>query len=241
MSKGRHSAGHVAGHRRTTTGFRKAAPGARKAPPEARKASPTRVGGAKVAGRRVADGDGRPGVLTALGSGEKALALLPLAILSVASVAGLAAQGNGDPATSPSPGDSGTAAGSVGHETAPRQVPARGAPSSARTAIPQTASPVVMGEGKRPDAVDQERAPMDRSTPAGSLVEPPVGPATEPPDPPAEEDPTTPVPTASPTATPDTTGSDSLTRAEATARCLESGISTVDVFALGACVDELLG
>ncbi len=241
MSKGRHSAGHVGGHRRTTTRFRKAAPGARKAPPEARKASPMRVGGAKVEGRRVADGDGRPVVLTALGSGEKLLALLPLAILSVASVAGLAAKGNGDPATSPSPGDSGTAAGSVGHETAPRQVPALGTPTSARTAISETASPVVMGEGTGPDAVDEKRASMDRSTPAGSLVEPPAGPATEPTDPPAEPEPTTPAPTASPTATPDTTDSDSLTRAEATARCLNSGISTVDVVALGACVDDLLG
>jgi hypothetical protein len=237
MSKGRHSAGHVAGHRRTTTGSRKAAPGARKAPPEARKASPTRVGGAKVAGRRVADGDGRPVVLTALGSGEKIFALLPLAILSVASAAGLAAMGNGDSATSPSPADSGTAAGSVGHETAPRQVPAPGTPTSARIAISETASPVVMGESTGPDAVDDERASMDRST-AGSLVEPPARPATEPPDPPAEEEPT---PTASPTTTPDTTDSDSPTRAEATARCLESGISTVDVVALGACVEELLG
>jgi hypothetical protein len=240
MSKGRHSAGHVAGHRRKTTGLRKAAPGARKAPPEARKASPTRVGGVKVAGRRVAGGDGRPVVLTALGSGEKIFALLPLAILSVASVAGLASMGDGDPATSPSPADSGTAAGSVGHETAPRQVPARGTPTSARTAISETASPVVMGEGTGSDVVDEERASMDESTAAGSPVERPAGPATEPADPPAEEEPT-PAPTASPTTTPDTTDSDSLTRAEATALCLESGISTVDVLALGACADELLG
>lgn len=236
MSKGRHSAGPVAGHRRTTTGFRKAA-GARKAPPEARKASPTRVGGAKVAGRRVACGDGRPVVLTALGSGEKLFALVPLAILSVASVAGLAAIGNGDLATSPSPADSGTAAGSPGHETADRQMPARGTPSSARTAISETQSPVVLGEGTDPDAVDEERASMDESTTAGSLVEPPAEPA----DRHAEEEPTTPVPTASPTANPDPTDSDSLSRAEATARCLESGISTVDVRALGACVEELLG
>jgi hypothetical protein len=241
MSKGRHSAGHVAGHRRTTTGSRKAAPGARKAPPEARKASPTRVGGAKVAGRRVADGDGRPVVLTALGSGEKIFALLPLAILSVASAAGLAAMGNGDSATSPSPADSGTAAGSVGHETAPRQVPAPGTPTSARIAISETASPVVMGEGTGSDAVDQERASVDGSTEDGSTeAGPPVEPPAEPTDRPAEEEPT-PAPTASPTTTPDTTDSDSLTRAEATARCVESGISTVDVLALGACVEELLG
>jgi len=237
MSKGRHSAGTVAGDRRTTTGFRKAAPGARKAPPEARKASPTRVGGTKVAGRRVAHGDGRPGVLSALGSGEKLFALVPLAILSVASVAGLAAMGNGDPATSPSPADSGTAAGSPRHETTPRQMPARGTPSSARTAISETASPVVLGESPGPGAVDKERASVDEPATADSLVEPPAEPA----DRPAAEEPTTPVATASPTANPDPTDSDSLTRAEATARCLESGISTVDVLALGACVEELLG
>jgi hypothetical protein len=230
MSKGRHRAGHVAGHRRTTTGFRKAAP-------SSRKASPTRVGGAKVAGRRVADGAGRPVALTALGSGEKIFALLPLAILSAASVAGLATMGNGDPSTSPSPADSGTAAGSVGHETTPRQVPARETPSSARTVISETTSPVVMGEGTGSDAVDDERASVDRSTAAGPLVEPPA----EPRDGPTEEAPPPPAPTASPTTTPDTTDSDILTRAEATARCLDSGISTVDLAALGACVDELLG
>lgn len=237
MSKGRHSAGPVGGHRRTTTGFGKAAAGVRKAPPEARKASPTRVGGAKVAGRRVAHGDGRPVVLTALGSGEKLFALVPLAILSVASVAGLAAIGDGDLATSPSPADSGTAAGSPGHATAPRQMPARGTTSSPRTAISETPSPVVLGEGTGPVAVDEERASTDESATASSLVEPPAEPA----DRPAEEKSTTPVPTVSPTANPDPTDSDSLTRAVATARCLESGISTVDVRALGACVEELLG
>ena len=70
MPKGRHRAGHVAGHHRTSASVRKAAPGARKAPPEARRASPTRVGGARVEGRRLADGGGRPAVLTALGSGR---------------------------------------------------------------------------------------------------------------------------------------------------------------------------
>jgi hypothetical protein len=236
MSKGRHSAGRDAGHRR-------AAPGARKAPPEARKASPARLGGAKVAGRRVADGAGRPVALTALGSGEKVFALLPLAILSVASVAGLATMGDGDPATSPSPADSGTAAGSVGHETAPRPVPGRATPTSARTAMAETTSPVAMGEGTGSDAVDAEPSSVDGSTEAGSQVEPRVEPPAEPTDRPAEEEPT-PAPTASPTSAPDTTdsdNSDSLTRAEATARCLASGISTVDVLALGACVDELLG
>jgi hypothetical protein len=237
LSKGRHSADRVAGHRRTTTGARKAAPGARKAPPEARKASPTRVGGARVAGRRVADGDGRPVVLTALGSGEKLFALVPLAMLSVASVAGLATMGNDDPATSPSRADSGIAAGSPGHETARHQMPARLTPSSARTAIAETASPVLLGESPGSDPVHEQRASMDETATAGPLVDTPVEPA----DRQAEAEPTTTVPTASPTATPDPTDSDGLSRAEATARCLASGISALDVLALTGCVEELLG
>ena len=237
MGKGRHVAGNVAGHRRTSTGVRKAAPGARKAPPAARKASPTRVGGAKVAGRRLADGDGRPVLLTALGSGEKIFALLPLAILSVASVAGLAANGDADPATSPSRVDAGTAAGPVGQEAAPRQVPAAGTPTSARTSISETASPVVTGEATSPETVDEESESVDDESPAAS---PRVEPPTEPTGSPAEAEPP-PGPTAAPTTTPDTTDGDILTRAEATVRCLESGISTLDVAALAACVEELLG
>lgn len=235
MSKGRHSADRVAGHRRSTAGVRKSAPGARKAPPEARKASPTRVGGARVAGRRVADGDGRPVVLTALGSGEKLFALVPLAMLSVASVAGLAAMGND--AASPSTADSGIAADSPGHETARHQMPASWTPSSARTAIAEDASPVMLGESTDSETVREEAASIEESATAGSLVEAPPEPAGRP----AEAEPTTPVPTASPTATPDPTDSGILSRAEATTRCLESGISAVNVLALAACVNELLG
>jgi hypothetical protein len=231
LSKGRHSAGRVAGHRRTTTRLHKAPPGARKAQPEARNASPTRVGGVKVAGRRVADGNGRPVVLTALASGEKLFAVLPLAILSVGSVAGLAAMTNGDAATSPSPADSGTAAGSVVHETASRQVLARGTPSSAPAAISATRSRFATGAGPAPTI---NEASTDGS--AGSLVETPA--ATDSPD---AEEPATPAPTSSTTTTPDPTGSDSLDEAEATALCVASGISTTDVLALGTCVQELLG
>lgn len=236
MSKGRHSADRVAGHRRTTAGVRKAAPGARKAPPEARKASPTRVGGARVAGRRVAEGDGRPVVLTALGSGEKLFALVPLAMLSVASVAGLATMGQGDTAASPSPAESGVAAGSPGHETARHQLPASRTPSSARPTIAETASPVVLGQSTGSETVREVRASMEESANAGSPVEAPAEPAV-----PADEaERTTPVPTASPSTIPDPTDSGSLSRVEATARCLASGISTVDVLGLAACVEELL-
>jgi hypothetical protein len=185
----------------------------------------------------VADGGGRPVVLTALGSGEKILVLLPLAVMSVASVAGLAALGDGDPDTSPSPADSGTAAGAVAQETA-RQVPVRATPTSARPAISETLSPVARGESTGSDAVDEEPASMDDgSTAASAPAEPPAEPARRPADP----QPTTPVPTASPTTTPDTTHNDGLTRVEATARCLDAGIRAVDVLALGACVEELLG
>jgi len=236
MSKGRHSAGPVAGRRRATTGVRRSAPGARKAPPEARRASPARAGGARVAGRRVADGGGRPVVLTALGSGEKLLALVPLAILSVASVAGLMAMGNDDPATSSSPTDSGTAARSPRHETTDRHVVARGTSASARTGVSETVSPVV-DEVTSPEAAIVEPESVDESATAA----PPAEPSEEPGDRPADVEPTSSVPTSSPTADPDPTDTDSLTRVEATAQCLESGISTLDVLALGACVDELLG
>lgn len=243
MSKGRHSARSAVGDRRTTTGSRKTAPGARKAPPEARRASPVRVGGARVAGRRVANGDGRPVVLTALGSGEKLLALVPLALLSAASLAGLAAMGDDDP--SPSPTGPGTTAGSGGHETATRQAPGRVSPSAARTAISETVSPVVSLEAPAPDAVEEESVAIDEPTTAGPLAEAPAEPADRPADPPADEpaddEPSTPVPAATPTAAPDPAGGDVLTRAEATARCLGSGIGTLDVLALAACVEELLG
>ena len=228
---GRHRAGRVAGHRRTTTGLHKAPVGARKAPPEARKASPTRVGGVKVAGRRVADGHGRPVVLTALGSGERFFAVLPLAILSVGSVAGLAAMTNGDAAISPSPADSGTAAGSVGHETASRRVLARVAPSSVPAATSATRSLAARGGGPGPGTTDE--ASTDGS--ADSLAETPA--AT---DGPAAEDPASPAASSSTTTTSDPAGSDRLTEAEATAQCVTSGISTTDVLALGACVQELL-
>ncbi len=233
MAKGRHRAGHAAGHHRTSASVRKAAPGARKAPPEARRASPTRVGGARVEGRRLADGGGRPAVLTALGSGEKLFALVPLAILSVASVAGLAANGGDDPAASPSPVDAGTPAAPVGHQSASRLVPTGATPTSARPSISDTEAPVVVGEDTSPETVDEEREPVDdESTAARPRVDPPAEPTNSP----AETEPS-PGPSASPT----TTNGDVLTRAEATVRCLQSGISTLDVVALAACVDELLG
>lgn len=237
MSKGRHSAGYVPAHRRTNTGFHRVAPGARKAPPQARKSSPARVGAAKVAGRRVAEGDGRPVVLTALGSGEKLLALLPLAVLSAASVAGLAAMGEGDPATSPASADPGTTTGSVGQGTAPRSAPAQETPTSARTAISETTAPAGTDEDTGPGAVDEGPAPSDESSAADSPAEPQATPA----DLPREENLTPTAPTASPTTTPDATDSGGLTRVEATTQCLASGISTLDLVGLGECVDELLG
>ena len=206
--------------------------GVRKAPPAARKASPTRVGGAKVAGRRVADGNGRPVVLTALGSGERLFAVLPLAILSVGSVAGLTAMTIGDEAVSPSPADPGTAVGSVGHETTSRRAPARVAPSSAPAAISPTPSLVTMSANPGPSTIDE--ALTAGST--GSLAATPA--AT---DGPAAVEPATPAPTSSTTTTPDPAGSNGLTEAQATADCVESGISTTDVLTLGACVRDLLG
>jgi len=242
MSQGRHSAGHAAGRRRTNTGSRKAVPGARKAPPDARRASPTRVGGAAVVGRRVADGDGRPAALTALGSGEKIFALLPLAILSVASVTGLATNGDDGPATSASPAGSGSpsasAASPVRHEAVSRQRVTRGSLPSARAAFSEKASPVVREEGTGSDVVEEDRGSTDDSTTAGSQIEPSAEPTAEPATKPSDP------PKSSPPATPPSTAPESrdpLTAAEAAALCLESGISTLDVVALQACADELLG
>jgi hypothetical protein len=198
------------------------------------------VGGVKVAGRRVADGNGRPVVLTALGSGEKLIAVLPLAILSVGSVAGLAAITNGDAATSPSPADSRTAAGEVVHETASRRMLAHATPSPAPAAISATPSQVATGAAPGPDTIDE--ASTDGSAggwpdaSADSLPEIPVATHS-----PVVEESTTPAPTSSATTSPDPTGSDPLTEAEATALCVASGISTTDVLALATCVQELLG
>jgi len=240
LSKGRHSAGRAAGHRRATARLHNPPPGARKAPPGERKTSPTRVGGVEVAGRHVADGSGRPVVLTALGTGEKLFAVLPLAILSVGSVAGLAAMTNGDAATSPSPADPGTAAGEVVHETASRRMLARATPSPAPAAIPATPSQVATGAGPGPGAIDEAStngsADGSADASAGSLPEFPVATHS-----PAAAEPATPVPTSSATTSPDPTGSDPLTEAEATALCVASGISAADVLALGTCVQDLLG
>jgi len=236
MGQGRHRAGHGTGHRRTSTGVRKAAPGARKAPPAARRASPARVGAARVVGRRAANRDGRPVVLTALGSGEKVFALLPLTLLSVAWVVGLAANGDGDPSASPSPVDTGTTAAPLGHAAAPRQAPVNGTATSARPSISETESPVATDEGTSPPTVEQGRDPGGEPTVGSPRVEPPAAPTDGP-----NEAGQPPAPSASPATTPDTTEDDVLTKAEATVRCLQSGISSLDVAALAACVDELLG
>jgi hypothetical protein len=231
LSQGRHSAGRAAGPRRTTTGVRKAPAGARKALPEARRASPTRVGAARVAGRRVAEGNGRPAVVTMLGSSEKLFAVLPLAILSVGSVAGLSAITDGDGATLPFPTKPQKAAGSVAHKPAPRPVHAREILTSAPTTIPEAASQVVSHAGLVPGTVYGQRG--STAGQAGSPAE--TRPAT---DGSAAEGGTTPAPTASATSTTDPTGSGSLTEAEATARCVASGISTADVDSLGTCVED---
>lgn len=239
MPKGRHSAGRVAGQRRRTTRLDDPPPGARKAPPKARKASPTRVGGAKVAGRRVADGNGRPVVLTALSSGEKLFAVLPLALLSVGSVAGLAAVTDGQATKSPSPADAGSAAGPVGHETASPPVLGE-TPSAAPAAVFATPSRVATSAGPGPDTTSQASTDGSTDTSAdGSAGSPAEIQAAA--DIPAAEAPATPAPTSSPTTAPDPAAGDPLTEAEATALCVASGISAADVLALGTCVEDLLG
>jgi hypothetical protein len=86
--------------------------------------------------------------------------------------------------------------------------------------------------------VDEERHPVDQPTAPSPRVEPSKGPTGSP----AEADPPPPAaPPASPTSEPDATDDNLLTKAEATARCLQSGISALDVVALTACVQDLLG
>jgi hypothetical protein len=84
---------------------------------------------------------------------------------------------------------------------------------------------------EQPDPVDAPTAPQPRAEPSRS----PTGS-------PAEADPPQPAaPPASPTSEPDATDDNLLTKAEATAQCLQSGISSLDVVALTACVQDLLG
>jgi len=235
MPQGRHRAGSSAGHRRASTGARKEPGGARKAPAEARRASPTRVGAAPVEGRRVAAGHGRPTVLTAIGSGEKLFALLPLALLSAASVAGLATSGASDPAATPAPGDATTAAGPFGQQVVHRQAPDSGTPS-ARPSFAETESPAVIGDDTAPETVDEQPEALDEPTPSSPRVEAPQEPTNSP-----TESEQTPAPTESPTPTPEATDDNLITRTEATLQCLASGISALDVAGLADCVEELLG
>jgi hypothetical protein len=185
-------------------------------------------------GRRLANGDGRPAVLTAIGQGEKLFALLPLAVLSVASVVGLA-NGDGDPAASPAPVDRGTTSGPVGHEAAVHHQPVSAAPT-ARPSISKTATPVDEGEDTSPETIPVERDSNDEPPASSPRVEPPESSS----DSPAEAEPPPSSPT-SPTTPPDTTEDDGLTKAQATVQCLQSGISTLDVVALAECVEDLLG
>ena len=100
----------------------------------------------------------------------------------------------------------------------------------------ETTSPVVTGEDAGPETVGEERGTVDEPTATSPRVES----AAEPTDSPAQAEPPA-APPASPTPSPDSTDDNIITRAEATVRCLQSGISTLDVAALAACVDELLG
>ena len=198
-----------------------------------------RGGGTRVAGRRVATGGGRPVVLTALGSGEKIFALLPVAILSAASVAGLVVTGNGGSASSASPPDAGSAATAVDDPSTSGQHREDRARPSARPTISQSASPLSVATEAGSRTADDELGSADESPVAREESEstPSAAPTTDPSDPAVTDEPT-PLRTDSPSPSPVTTPL--LTRAEATAQCLASGISALDLVALTACVDSLL-
>ena len=103
--------------------------------------------------------------------------------------------------------------------------------------MPETAAPVATDDGTSPETVEEQPAPVDEPTASSPQAEPPADTTTSP----AEAEPPPPEQTAPPTTPPDAAEENILTRAEATVRCLQSGISTLDVVGLTACVQELLG
>src|SRR5690606_26814489 len=111
-------------------------------------------------------------------------AVLPLAILSVASVAGPAALTDGQAAVSRPPADAGAAADPVVNKPASRQVPARATPSSAPaaiSAISATPSQVVTDVSPSPDTFEEPSTDgsADGSTDGSTDSQPETSTATD--------------------------------------------------------------
>lgn len=210
------------------------------APSGARRAATSPAGGARAArtpGRRVAE---RPSTVAVIRAGSKgALAgVAPMAVLGVACVVGLGG-GGGDSASAapgarptPSPLSENAHSGQGRHRAAPvvrhahtaQHLPGRHVTGTTSYGVETSA-----GFGQ-PEAVLQPTGPAatDSSAPAAKQsAAPSPNPNTDP----------SPLPLPSATATPQGTV---LTQAQATAACLQSGISALDVAGLTACVTDLL-
>jgi len=243
MTHGRHSAPRHAAPKTALTASPKAAVkgGARRSPTGARRADvPTVTGARKAApGRRVAE---RRSPITALRASSEltVAAVAPMAFLSAACVFGLGA-GSGQPASAePGPADGLAKAPTTSTELIGkhRALPSAVASASATTAgttqlAPNVVAPVAGTQSgtTTPGTTDPTRIALPASSPSAPVAtlapEPTSTPSSSP----------TSSPTSEPTSTPTVAA---LTEAEATAQCLASGISALDVAGLAACVDALL-
>jgi len=229
------------GARKATTG------GARKAEPGVRRTPSTPAGGRRIAGR--------PPVVhttvTRFSAGQKASALVPLAVLSAAWTAGITGHlwsAGGDAAVgATAPSGSVTSVRTTGAaDEASRSGDRTGLPTAALpSSSPGEQAPTSPGIG-----LPSESATPTTSPTSGPYFTPTSGPTVYPTLAPTSV--TTTSPTSTPTSTATTTSTASptsttstssgvLTVAEATAQCLDQGISALDVVALDACVDNLLG
>lgn len=207
-------------------------PGARRATGGSRKATPP------VRGRRAAERQSPISVLRA-GSDLTIAAVAPLAALSAACVFGLGAAGSGDPAsaqaaekTQSGPRPSASATEQVGKHRATTTQATTGQSSATQlTAGASESGVVVPAAGSVPTQQGSTSASPTKAEPTTAPA--PVAPTVV-------ETPA-PVPTTLPTTEPTTEPTTAvLTEAEATAQCLESGISALDVTGLANCVADLL-
>jgi len=225
MTQGRHAAPRHA-----------APPGARRATGGSRKAT------APVRGRRAAERQSPITVLRA-GSDLTVAAVAPLAALSAACVFGLGAAGSGDPAsaqtgekTQSGPRPSASATEQVGkHRATTAQA------TTSQASATQLTTSLVTSQASGVALPAAGSAPTQQGGTSASptkAAEPTTAPA---PVVPSVVETPTPVPTATPTTEPTTEPTTAvLTEAEATAQCLASGISALDVTGLADCVADLL-
>lgn len=260
MSRGRHVASRAAGARRSDSALTPLLGSV--LPSRAPRPAAPRPAGRRVAGRPTEPVVAAPAhALVARAGGSHGLAALaPLAALSAAAVVGLAgpvsAPGGGDDAVAGAMPDSRYTAEPVrldvvsrsGDRAADRTARARpsAAPTTGVTTGPSSASGTtggdVAGGGASTLAEGQATTVHDDGGPATSAPdEEPAADGTRDATPTSE--PSASEPSASPQPRPSsspTADEEPMTEDEATAQCLEQGISALDVAGLAACVDDLL-